>query len=444
MNCLIQLIIFALLANSFFDSAASAADTARPTVLRIHGSNTVGSKLAPVLVRQWLASKSYAVTGEEESALDERRMSARNEKGEALIVEIHSHGSSTAFTDLAAGRADIGMASRPIKPQELATLKSLGKLDQPCCEYVIALDGLLVIVHPNNPLREVRKETLRKIFSGEISDWAKLGAAAGKIQVYARDDRSGTYDTFAALVLNGAPLAASARRYESSDELTDAVSHDPAGIGFVGFAYGHSAKRLAIADEGATPIVPVAFNVGTEDYALSRRLFLYVPEQPQSPLARDFADYVVSHAAQKAVDESGYISQAITLKKVGSIADAPPEYKELTTGADRLSLNIRFQPNQTKLDNKAVRDVERLAEFMARPENRTRRLMLLGFTDARETFPYLAMALSVERADAVADYLIAHKLTPHKVRGYGHAIPVADDANEHGRHQNRRVELWIQ
>ena len=46
--------------------------------------------------------------------------------------------------------------------------------------------------------------------------------------------------------------------------------------------------------------------------------------------------------------------------------------------------------------------------------------------------------------DAVADYLIAHKLAPHKVRGYGHAIPVADDTNEHGRHQNRRVELWIQ
>jgi len=116
----------------------------------------------------------------------------------------------------------------------------------------------------------------------------------------------------------------------------------------------------------------------------------------------------------------------------------------LTTGAERLSLNIRFQPNQTKLDNKAVRDVERLAEFMARPENRTRRLMLLGFTDARETFPYLAMALSVERADSVADYLIAHKLAPHKVRGYGQAIPVANDASEHGRHQNRRVELWIQ
>ncbi|MBI3774903.1 MAG: PstS family phosphate ABC transporter substrate-binding protein, partial [Gammaproteobacteria bacterium] len=374
---------------TLFHTPVSAADSATPAVLRMHGSNTVGSKLAPELVRQWLTSKGYSVTEILDVAPEQRRVSARNNKGETLMVEINSHGTSTAFADLAADQTDIGMASRPIKPEELAVLKPLGKLNQPNCEYVIALDGLLVIVHPSSPLRELRKDMLRKIFTGEISDWAKAGGTPGKIQVYARDDKSGTYDTFSSLVLNGAPLAANARRYESSDELADAVVHDPAGIGFVGFAYGHSAKQLAIAEPGATPIVPVPFNVGTEDYALSRRLFLYLPEQPRLPLAQDFVNFAVSHAAQKTVEESGYISQAIVANNQAIADAAPQEYKELTRGAERLSLNIRFRPGYAKLDSKAVRDVERLSEFMARPENRSRKLMLFGFVAAHETFPYM-------------------------------------------------------
>ena len=296
----------------------------------------------------------------------------------------------------------------------------------------------------NSSLRELPKATLRKIFSGEISDWAKLGAAPGKIQVYARDDKSGTYDTFAALVLNGAPLAAGARRYESSNELVDAVTHDPAGIGFVGFAYGHTAKQLAIAEDGTKPIVPAAFNVGTEDYPLSRRLFLYVPEQPRSPLAQQFVDFAVSAAAQKIVADAGYISQTIIANNQAIPDAAPQEYKELTRGAARLSLNIRFRPGYAILDSKAARDVERLSEFMARPENRSRKLMLFGFAAAQETFPYMSMSLSIARADAVADYLLPHRLEPYKVRGYGQELPVADNSSELGRHRNRRVELWIQ
>lgn len=433
-----------LLSIALFHTAAAATDAANPALLRIHGSNTVGSKLAPELVRLWLSSKGYTVTEIQELAPEQRRVSARNAKGETLVVEINSHGTSTAFADLAAGRADIGMASRPIKPGEVTALKSLGKLNQPNCEYVIALDGLLVIVHPNSPLRELRKDILRKIFSGEIADWAKVGAAPGKIQVYARDDQSGTYDTFAALVLNGAPLAASARRYESSNELVDAVTHDPAGIGFVGFAFGRSAKQLAIAEEGAKPIVPMPFNVGTEDYALARRLFLYVPEQPRLPLAQEFADFAVSHVAQKTVEAAGYISQMIVANSQAIADEAPQEYKELTRGAERLSLNIRFRPGYAKLDSKAARDVGRLSEFMSRPENRSRKLMLFGFAAAQETFPYMSMSLSIARADAVADYLLPHRLEPYRVRGYGQELPVADNTSNLGRDRNRRVELWIQ
>ena len=115
----------------------------------------------------------------------------------------------------------------------------------------------------------------------------------------------------------------------------------------------------------------------------------------------------------------------------------------MTKGAQRLSLDIRFRANNGKLDNKAVRDVERLAAFMSLAENKQHQLMLFGFSDSKEALPYAALSLSIERADAVADYLIRRGLEPTKVRGYGQALPIASNNSRTGRHNNRRVELWV-
>ncbi len=96
-----------------------------------------------------------------------------------------------------------------------------------------------------------------------------------------------------------------------------------------------------------------------------------------------------------------------------------------------------------KLDNKASRDISRLVEFMSRLENKSRRLMVFGFADEKETAPYLSLSFSVNRADAVADYLLQAGVEPERVRGYGHKLPVAANSTERGRNYNRRVEVWI-
>ncbi len=431
-----------LLALALFSVSVNglAADS---SLLRIHGSNTIGEKLLPNLAQAWLRKEGFTIASNKQSAEDEQLITAEHPDGRMLRVEIHAHGSSTAFQDLDTGKTDIGMASRPINTVELQKLARLGKLDSANCEYILALDGLAIIVNPANPLTKLDVQVLRDIFSGTINNWSKLGLAPAPIQIYARDDKSGTYDTFKHLVLGKTPLSNSAKRYESNSKLSNDVANDKNGIGFTGVAYVDHAKSLAIADTGATPLTPLPFNVSTEDYALSRRLYLYLPEKDPNPLAKSFAEFAVRQQAQSAVNENGFISQNIFTQRQKPNSAVPAEYQDLTKNAERISLNIRFKSGYTSLDNKAIRDVKRLANFMAKPENKDKQLFIFGFSDTKESLPYEALSLSIERADAVADYLIRNGLEPHKIRGFGQDNPVASNETDHGRNYNRRVEVWV-
>lgn len=432
--------IFIVIVSLSLSISAAAIET---QVVRIHGSNTVGANLAPELVLSWLSSKGYSIVSNTITAKEERIIRAKKQN-ENLHVEIHAHGSSTSFKDFAAGKTDVGMSSRPIKNKEVKALSLLGKLDSKESEYVIALDGLPIIVHKNNPLTELPKEIVRKIFSGEITNWSELGLKDGLINVYARDDNSGTYDTFKSLVLaKGKPLIKTAKRFESNADLSDEVSKDINGIGFVGLAYIRDAKVLSISDTDTQALAPDTFSVATEDYVLSRRLFMYIPEKNPQPLAKEFVKFAVSAAADSIVKKIGFVSQEIKGYRVNVSETAPHEYRQFVSGAVRLSMNIRFKSGSIYLDNKAVRDVERLVEYFKHPENKNRKLLLFGFADKNEVIPFISNTFSVSRADAVADYLSKNNIHPVRIRGYGQQLPVANNVSKQGRYSNRRVEVWM-
>jgi phosphate transport system substrate-binding protein len=422
-------------------SSAVYADDSQ--LLRIHGSNTIGANLAPELVQSWLSAKGYKVVSDEITAKEERNIIAEK-SGEKLKIEIHAHGSTTSFKDFSAGATDVGMSSRPIKEKEIKELSSIGLSASHESEYVIALDGLPIIVHKNNPLQNLSKDTVKKIFSGQITNWSELGLASGEINIYARDDNSGTYDTFKSLVLDkDNPLAKGAQRFESNVNLSDAVSKDINGIGFVGLAYIRNSKVLAISDTDTRALIPDSFSVATEDYVLSRRLYMYLPEVNVHPLAKEFVKFAVSSAADSIVTKIGFISQEIEGYKVSLPENIPSEYRQFAMGAMRLSLNVRFKAGSIKLDNKAVNDVNRLVEYFSLPENKYRKLLLFGFADKHEVIPYVSHSVSVSRADAVADYLAKNQIHPIRVRGYGDNLPVADNVSTSGRYKNRRVEIWM-
>jgi len=426
----------------FFAFHAGAAG-AGEMFLRLQGSNTIGAKLAPALVEAWMRADGMRGITREERGAEERRVTATDGRGDRIVVDIHAHGSTTAFTALAAGQAELGMSSRPIKGKEVADLAALGNMHSPAAEHVIGLDGIAVIVHPQNRLATLDKATVARIFAGEIRDWAQAGGTAGPIRIYARDDKSGTWDTFKSLVLNELPLAPGAARFESSTELSDRVAQDPGAIGFIGLPYVRQAKALSISEKETAPLAPTAFTVATEDYALARRLYFYLPPNNPHPLARALAEYALSEGGQAVVAQEGFVSQTILAGAMQPAADAPEEYRQLTRGAQRLSLNFRFRAGSPSPDTKALRDAQRLAEFVRRPENMGRHLILCGFSDKEEVIALYSLDLSIQRADRIADLLLNQRVSPLRVRGYGNVVPVAANDNPLGRYKNRRVEVWI-
>jgi phosphate transport system substrate-binding protein len=270
---------------------------------------------------------------------------------------------------------------------------------------------------------------LNQIFSGAVTNWKAVGGADAPITVYARDDKSGTYDTFKSLVLKkDQALVASAERFESSEALRKMVAADTHGIGFVGLTFVQQVTALAISS-GAAYVSPTAFSIATEEYPLARRLYYYTPATPENELTRDFIEFALSQEGQQLVNETGFVGQNL-------------QVASSRKSAQRLNVSFRFTSGSANLDNKAQRDLERLARMMQQPENARRALLLYGYCDNQGN-PQANQFLSQQRAQAVARLLKQRGLTPAYVKGYGAANPIASNATSEGRERNRRVDVWL-
>ena len=418
----------------------SPVGDAEPT-LRLGGSNTIGAKLAPSLVTAYFKDLGCPDVTTTTPATDETKLTCTT-NGRSLVATVAAHGSATAFEGLASKSLDIGMASRKIKADEVDKLRSLGDMTAPSNEHVLGLDGIAVIVHPANRVASLTVDQVGAIFSGVITDWKQVGGTPGPIDVYARDDKSGTYDTFKTLVLGKTALASGAKRYEASDELASKVTNDPNGIGFVGLSSVAGAKAVPVSAAGATPLVPNRFTVATEDYTLSRRLFLYTPTSNANPDVARFVTFATSSKGQAVVEQAGFVPLTIREEHSAAPTGAPAAYSSLVTNALRLSVDFRFRTASSELDNRGLKDLDRVTEFLASSTVHPDRLMLLGFADSRGSNDR-NQVLSEARARAVATALSERGVTPGTIRGFGSALPVADNATPDGQEKNRRVEVWV-
>lgn len=440
-------VAFAALFSSLC-SAASAlpASPDGSPVLRIQGSNTIGAQLGPALVKGLLEQQgAQAITQQTGARPNETRIVGQLPTGQTVSVDIAAHGSSTGFSALKAGHADLAASSRPIKPGEASELTALGDLHSAEAEQVIAIDGVAVIVHPGNPLRELSTDQLAKVFSGDIRDWEQLGGPAGAIHLYARDQQSGTFDTFNELVLTkaGKALASAAKRFEASETLSDEVSQDRQGIGFIGLPYVHNAKAVAIIDGDSKPMLPSTSLVATEDYPLSRRLYFYLPPGTEQRWAKALVRFAQSPQGQSIVAQNGFVAQTVQAVKVRATPQMPAEYQNLARQAERLTVNFRFAQGSATLDNKARLDLKRVADYLKAHDKLDQKVTLVGFGDAKSD-PARAQLLSRLRAMAVRRELMKRQVILRDVLGFGDEMPVATNDGDEGRIKNRRVEVWVE
>ncbi len=244
----------------------------------VKGSDTLGAKLVPQLAEEFKALKS--------------------KEGVEVIFEIAAEGSSTGIAAVIDGTADIGMASRDAKSTEISKGMVKGVKMEP---ITVAKDGIAIIVNEANPLDEISKREVEKIFTGSLVSWSSINGKSGDISIYTRNTSSGTYGAFQKLAMRNRDYASSSQKMAGNEQIASEVGTNPTGIGYVGLAY--------LGTKG-TKTLPVD-GVGPEkaDYPYSRPLYFYVDaNKTLAPIVKEFIDFTLSADGQKIVKSVHFIS----------------------------------------------------------------------------------------------------------------------------------------
>ena len=250
--------------------------TARADRLVIKGSDTLGAKLVPQLAEQFKAQHPDAT------------------------FDIAAEGSTTGFAALIDSTAQIGMASRPAKPEEISAAKAKGVTLK---ETTVAYDGMAVIVNEANPVKNLTKKQVEQIFTGEVSDWSAAGGSGGSISIYTRNTSSGTYSEFKEMAMKKRDYAASSQKMAGNEQIAAEVGKNPNGIGYVGLAYTKAKGIKVVSIDSAMPSVE---SVQKKQYSYSRATFYYTNGEPTG-LVKDFVDFTLSDAGQKIVANVGFV-----------------------------------------------------------------------------------------------------------------------------------------
>ena len=211
-----------------------------------------------------------------------------------LSVTVSGGGSGTGIKDAQAGTVNIGMSSREFTADEARTL------------YVCAVanDAIALIVHPENPVKNLTKDQAAKIFLGEIKNWKEVGGNDAPIIVTTRETGSGTLTTLIDLLLgSGKSVVSTATPYSSSALIKQAVAKDKNAIGFdsIGFV-DSTVKALSLDNRNAT-----ATTVMNKTYGMSRQLFVCTKGRANGVSAM-FIDYLRSLDCQSnIVEKEGYV-----------------------------------------------------------------------------------------------------------------------------------------
>lgn len=410
--------------------------------LRIHGSNTLGAHLVPTLVRTWMVSLGYEDIERAERGVSITEIRGMRD-GEPLVVEIAKDGSATGIQALVADNAEVAMMARPPNAAEIDAAWQLGELRSPDQEFVIALDGLAVMVHRDNPVRALSMVQLRDVLSGRITDWRELGGLPGPIRVFT-PTRGGELEFLNERVMEGAVLTA-AKQSLPVGRISAAVGADRSAIGLMGLRspVAPLSRPLAIG-RGGEALLPTRINVQSEDYPLVQRYSLY-GGQMMSALGRSFALFAVGRQAQEAVAASGHIAVTLRPARQQPLPPGVAEYRSVVAGAERLPVSLRFNTGslQSLFDSRAQRDLERIVAFMRLPANAHRQATVLAFGAADPAGSLVATLVSSDRANVVADYLQGQGVVVRRSAGLGVLRPLVASTHPQAAYINDRVEVWI-
>ena len=215
---------------------------------------------------------------------------------EGINVTYNPTGSGSGIQAVSEGRCDIGLSSRALKDDEKATLT----------ETVVALDGIAMIVNPENPVSDLTVEQIADIYTGKITNWSEVGGNDAEIVLIGREAGSGTRDGFESIT-DTKDACQYRQELTSTGDVITTVSRNPNAIGYASLAaIKDSVKALTV-----NGVAPTEATVKDGTYLVQRPFVLVTKEGVAlSETAQKFFDFATSAPAAAIISAAGAVPVA--------------------------------------------------------------------------------------------------------------------------------------
>ncbi len=212
-----------------------------------------------------------------------------------IRITIAGGGSGVGIKQVGEGLIDIGNSGRKPSDKEISTYG--------LTLYRWAIDGVAVVVNPKNKVTALTKEQLVDIFSGKTTNWAEIGGNDGQINLYTRDEASGTREVFWKKAISKGDIALSANFVVSNGAMKTAVANDPNAIGYMSAGFVDDGLT-AVALDGVKPDIE---SIRSGEYTIARGLYSNT-RGDATGLSQLFIEYLLSTEGQSIVREKGFIA----------------------------------------------------------------------------------------------------------------------------------------
>lgn len=226
-----------------------------------------------------------------------------------IFVAVTGGGSGVGIASLINKTCDIADASRKMDSKEIKIANQRGVFPE---EFVIAYDGIALIVNNNNPINKITIKDLHNIFTGKITNWKGIGGIDKGIITLSRDVSSGTYMYFKNKVIHLGKNDSKEEFYpqtlllSSNQEIVEEVANDEGAIGYVGMGYISSRTKALKVAKNNIFYPPTIQSVALNKYPISRPLQMYTNGKPKG-IVKLFIDFVYSSPGQKVIEETGFV-----------------------------------------------------------------------------------------------------------------------------------------
>ncbi|MGP1356957.1 phosphate ABC transporter substrate-binding/OmpA family protein [Roseicyclus sp.] len=434
---------------------------------RIAGAATVAEGLLPDLIAAFAEARGMEAVREDVAGGTVHTLF--REDGEAAARFFVTPGTTDeGFLALLNGEVDMALALREPEEAERLAARDQAPDDPPLTRRVrvLALDALVPVVSPQNPVAELSMTDLARLFSGEIESWTELGGPDAPVALHLLAPGLGPAQDFALRLLEATdrPLGPGIVRHDSAAELARAVAGDAFAVGITSRSSTGPARALPLTGECDFSQSATADAVKSEDYPLTAPVYLYLAPYRLPQLVRQFLAFTETGEAERIVRQAGFVDQTLTrtpltlqgerLRNAVLAAGEDVTLEDLQAmlrrlgAAERLSPTFRFEGGAADLDTQSRAAVGRLAAAIERGAFDGRTLLFVGFSDGAGS-AIVNTRLAERRADAVMEAVRAAAegagaRVQLRTEAFGEALPMACEDTDWGRAVNRRVEVWVE